>query len=418
MGPGLAGVALIPFKRRILNSENSMNQLRRIGQYLLLSIPGLLFYPISTSAQSAPAATEQAHDGQHDFDFHFGTWKTHIKRLVGPLSGSTTWVELNGTVTVRKVWNGRANLEELEASNAASHFQGLTLFLYNPQSHQWSQTFSNINAGTLSSTPLIGEFKNGRGELYSQEAFNGRVILVRFVWSDITPNSHHVEQSFSDDGGKTWEPNFIADLTRVTGESIGTAGPVDVQKNLPASGADRRSLSAAAKTESRPSATQRDGQSDFDFHFGTWKTHITRLLHPLKGDTVWVEYDGISVVREVWGGRASLFELSANGPAGHIEGMGLRLYNPESHQWSLNWSSGASGVLDQPMVGEFKDGSGDFFDREAFNGRTISTRNGFSEITKDSSRFEQAFSDDGGKTWETNWIMTFTRVKDVADNSR
>jgi hypothetical protein len=98
--------------------------------------------------------------------------------------------------------------------------------------------------------------------------------------------------------------------------------------------------------------------------------------------------------------------------------MGLRLYNPESHQWSLNWSSGSSGVLDQPMVGEFKDGRGEFFDREPFNGRTISTRNGFSEITKDSSRFEQAFSDDGGKTWETNWIMTFTRVKDVADNSR
>ena len=395
-----------------------MNQLRRIGRYLLLSIPGLLFYPISTSAQTAPAATEQVHDGQHDFDFHFGTWKTHIKRLVGPLSGSTTWVELNGTVTVRKIWNGRANLEELEASNATSHFQGLTLFLYNPQSHQWSQTFANINEGTLSSTPLIGEFKNGRGELYDQETFNGRMILVRFVWSDITPNSHRVEQSFSDDGGKTWEPNFVADLTRVTGDSTGTAGPASVQKNWPASGADRRSLSDAAKTDSRPSATQRDGQRDFDFHFGTWKTHITRLLHPLKGDTVWVEYDGVSVVQEVWGGRASLFELKADGPAGHIEGMGLRLYNPESHQWSLNWSSGTSGVLDQPMVGEFKDGRGDFFDREPFNGRTISTRNGFSEITKDSSRFEQAFSDDGGKTWETNWIMTFTRVKDVSDNSR
>ena len=158
-----------------------MNQLRRVGRYLLLSIPGLLFYPISTSAQTAPAAAQQAHDGQHDFDFHFGTWKTHIKRLVNPLSGSTTWVELNGTVTVRKVWNGRANLEELEASNATTHFQGLTLFLYNPQSHQWSQAFASINDGTVSSTPLIGEFKNGRGELYDQETFNGRVILFRFA---------------------------------------------------------------------------------------------------------------------------------------------------------------------------------------------------------------------------------------------
>lgn len=133
-----------------------------------------------------------------------------------PLSGSTTWVELDGTVTTRKVWDGRANLEELEAGNATTHFKGLTLFLYNPESHQWSQNFANINSGTLSQTPLIGEFKDGRGELFDQETFNGRTILVRFVWSDITLDSHHVEQAFSDDGGKTWEPNFIANLTRIS----------------------------------------------------------------------------------------------------------------------------------------------------------------------------------------------------------
>ncbi len=121
---------------------------------------------------------------------------------------------MKGTVTVRKIWDGRANLEEIDASNATMHLQGLTLFLYNPESHEWSQTFANINNGTLSEPPLVGEFKDGRGELYCQDTLNGRSILVRFVWSDITPDSHHVEQAFSDDGGKTWEPNFIADLTR------------------------------------------------------------------------------------------------------------------------------------------------------------------------------------------------------------
>jgi hypothetical protein len=168
----------------------------------------------SDSGMMTTAATDAVRNGQHDFDFHFGTWHTHIKRLMHPLSGSTMWIELDGTVATRKIWDGRANLEELEAGNATTHFKGLTLFLYNPQSRQWSQNFANINDGTLSSAPLIGEFKNGRGELFDQEMFNGRVILVRFVWSDITPNSHHVEQSFSDDGGKTWEPNFVADLTR------------------------------------------------------------------------------------------------------------------------------------------------------------------------------------------------------------
>jgi hypothetical protein len=194
-----------------------MHPLRRIGTYLLLGVLGFLLHPLPASPQAALAAgPQQLRDGQHDFDFHFGTWKTHIRRLVHPLSGSTTWVELDGTVTTRKVWDGRANLEELEAGNATTHFKGLTLFLYNPESHQWSQSFANINSGTLTQTPLIGEFKDGRGELFDQETFNGRTILVRFVWSDITPDSHHVEQAFSDDGGKTWEPNFVATLTRVS----------------------------------------------------------------------------------------------------------------------------------------------------------------------------------------------------------
>jgi hypothetical protein len=174
---------------------------------------------------------------------------------------------------------------------------------------------------------------------------------------------------------------------------------------------------AQAETAAQPASSERDGQHDFDFNFGTWKTHISRLQHPLSGSTTWVDYDGISVVKKVWDGRASIFELEATGPAGHIEGVGLRLYSPESHQWSLNWASSADGTMTRPMVGEFKGGRGQFFDQEAFQGKAILVRNGFSDITSDSSRFEQAFSDDGGKTWETNWIMTFTRTKSEPDKS-
>ena len=156
-------------------------------------------------------------------------------------------------------------------------------------------------------------------------------------------------------------------------------------------------------------AAERDGQRDFDFQFGTWKTHVRRLMHPLTGSTTWTDYDGTSVVRKVWDGRASLLELEVDGPAGHIEGVGLRLYNPESHQWNLNWTNSSVGMLDWPMVGEFKDGRGAFFGPDTLNGRRILVRNGFSDITPTSCHFEQAFSADGGATWETNWIMTFTR---------
>jgi hypothetical protein len=170
-------------------------------------------------------------------------------------------------------------------------------------------------------------------------------------------------------------------------------------------------------SETGPQHRARDGQHDFDFNLGTWKTHISRLQNPLTGSTAWVEYDGISVVRKILNGPASLFELNADGPAGHIEGAGLRLYNPQSHQWSLNWTSGKSGILGVPTIGAFENGRGVFVDQELFDDRVILVRNSFTDITPDSARFEQTFSDDAGKTWETNWVMTFKRLE-AADKPR
>jgi len=153
-----------------------------------------------------------------------------------------------------------------------------------------------------------------------------------------------------------------------------------------------------------------DGSRDFDFHMGVWKTRISRLIHPLSSSSQWTAYDGVSTVRPVWNGKASLFELEASGPAGHLEGVGLRLYDPSAHQWNLNWTNSSIGRLDAPMIGEFRDGRGEFYGPDTLNGRTILVRNGFYDIKPNSSRFEQAFSADGGKTWETNWIMTFDRA--------
>ena len=174
---------------------------------------------------------------------------------------------------------------------------------------------------------------------------------------------------------------------------------------------------AASETGPQHRGSARDGQRDFDFSIGTWKTHISRLQSPLTGSTTWVEYDGISVVRDILNGHANLFELTADGPAGHIEGVGLRLYNPQSHQWSLNWANGKTGILGVPTTGEFENGRGVFVDQELFNDRVILVRNSFMDITPDSARFEQTFSDDEGKTWETNWVMTFKRLK-AADTRR
>jgi hypothetical protein len=171
----------------------------------------------TATATNAPASEAQR-DGQHDFDFEIGSWRTQLKRLVDPLSGSKTWVEYEGTTVVRKILGGRANLVELDVQGPAGRIEGLSLRLYDPQARQWSLNFSNIKSGTLS-PPSIGGFSNGRGEFYSKETLDGREILVRFVISGITPTSCHFEQAYSADGGKTWEVNWIATDTRIATES-------------------------------------------------------------------------------------------------------------------------------------------------------------------------------------------------------
>lgn len=360
---------------------------------LLLSATAVFPLPRGEAQQnSAPSANEPAaRDGQHDFDFEIGLWKTHLKvssRLRHPFTGPETWSEYNGTSYVRKIWNGRANMVELEVDGPGGHLEGASLRLYNPESHQWSLNFANSGDG-IEGVPTVGEFKNsGYGEFYDHERIHGRMMLVRNIWSDITPTSCRFEQSFSDDGGKTWEKNWIAIDTRVNSES------------------------AIADTTLPSDAAKQEGQHDFDFSLGTWKIHIKQLQHALTGSTTWVEYDGTSVVRKVWNGRGSLGETEADGTTGHIEALSLRLYNPAAHQWNLTYASSQGGILSPPSSGMFKNGRGEFIDTEPFNGKNILVRQVWSDITLTSCHFEQAFSEDGGKTWEVNFIATDTRVSD------
>lgn len=161
--------------------------------------------------------------------------------------------------------------------------------------------------------------------------------------------------------------------------------------------------------QAAPAAESRDGQRDFDFEFGSWRTHVRRLRNPLSGSTDWVDYEGTSVVHPLLGGRANLVELSIAGAAGRIEGVSLRLYNPETKRWSLHYAGIASGALTAPVVGAFESGRGEFFGEDTLNGRPIRVRFVISDIDAHSARFEQAFSADGGRTWEVNWIATDTR---------
>jgi hypothetical protein len=172
---------------------------------------------------------------------------------------------------------------------------------------------------------------------------------------------------------------------------------------------------ASLHAQSVPASSQppavRDASRDFDFEFGHWTAQLARLVAPLSGSNEWVEYEGTSIVRKVWDGRANLGELDVTGPAGRIVGLTLRTYNPESGQWHISWASARDGIVGPPMVGGFTDGVGEFYNQETFAGRSIYVRFIFSEITPTTFRFEQSFSADGGKTWELNWRARFTRTQ-------
>jgi hypothetical protein len=177
-----------------------------------------LMYAGDTSGQTPPAtpAPPAPHDGSHDFDFIIGNWKAHVRRLPDRLVGSNKWDEYDGISNHKKLLDSNANFEEFEVDNPRQHLhiKAQTLRLYNPESHQWSIYLLDLDKGDLSTTHVVGEFTDGRGVFYDQELWKGRAVIVRYVWTHASPKEARMEQSFSPDGGKTWEVNWVCELTR------------------------------------------------------------------------------------------------------------------------------------------------------------------------------------------------------------
>jgi hypothetical protein len=322
------------------------------------------------SAAASPLLSNAADDGS-GFNYQFGVWNVHVSRLVRAPSGASTWVTYDGTHTVTALWGGRANIGVLEIRGAAGRIEGLQLRLYDPATHLWKLSFASSVDGELQS-PQVGSFHDGVGDFRDTETVDGKSVLVRTLSTASSPTSYRDVIARSSDDGKTWTPVWIA-------------------------------------TYAKQADTARDGSHDFDFNFGAWHTHIRRLLHPLTSSNAWATYDGTVTVRQALGGAANVEEVEATG-LGHLEFVNVRLYNSQTHQWSLNGASSADGTLGTPMFGIFSGGRGVFYDQEPFNGRMIIDRQTFFNITATSYSFEQAFSDDGGKTWQPNFVANLTRT--------
>jgi len=332
---------------------------------LILAIPARL-----------PAAGVTASGISHDFDWNFGTWKTHIRRLLHPLAQSTQWVTYDGTVTVRPLLGGAANVEEIEA-DGPSHLELLDVRTFDPRSHQWIENQAYGGTNTLGQ-PAFGRFVNGRGIFYDVEAVNGRTVLVRQSFFDITPSSYAFEQAFSSDGGRTWEPNFQAQLERTSSSAA-------------SEGAGTTALS-----------------HDFDFNYGTWRTHINYRTGS-GNKPVWGHETGTVTLRKFWNGRGLLEEIAVGGSAG-FAGLTLYLYDPQTREWSQTYADSSDGAFGSPMIGTFSHGRGELLSQDTDGSKRVLQRGVWSDIRPDAHHFEIDVSNNGGTSWQPIFVATLTRI--------
>ncbi|NTX12248.1 hypothetical protein HUA76_15730 [Myxococcus sp. CA056] len=155
---------------------------------------------------------------------------------------------------------------------------------------------------------------------------------------------------------------------------------------------------------------QNDGAGDFDFLMGTWRVHNRRIKERLKGCTEWVAFEATAEEHPLPGGLGNQETYRSEFWPGFV-GLALRVYNPATKQWSITWVDNRNHTIDPPVLGCFSGDVGVFETNDTFEGRAIRVRFTWTRLGQDTARWEQAFSPDEGQSWETNWVMEFTRVK-------
>ena len=172
---------------------------------------------LASAALPNPAAHAEGTtppSGPHAFDPQLGSWHTHVRRIRRPLSGIAEWVEYDGTTTTRPLLEGRANIAELEIAGPAGRIEGGSLRLYEPDTGRWTMSYFSVADGRLTA-PIRGAFRDGAVTFEGDDALGGKPIRVRFVVTPEGRDRFRFEQSFSGDGGRTWELNWIATDTRI-----------------------------------------------------------------------------------------------------------------------------------------------------------------------------------------------------------
>jgi hypothetical protein len=307
-----------------------------------------------------------------DFDFLNGSFDVVHRTLTKPLTGSDDWQEFAGTCTARTHFDGAISVDEMQFPTKSSY--GMSVRLFDPVEKDW--TIYWIGSTTMEIYPPVrGKWSDGSCWLTGEDELDGQPILVSYAWSNITDETAHWEQSFSDDGGKTWEVNWTMDFTRRSTEPP----RVDTPKLT----------------------------SDFDFLVGSWDMHNRRRKPALGDPAGWYEMQSHLKVWSYFDGAISFDEGWF--PTEGFRGATLRVYNPVDRTWSIHWINSQRGKLESPVVGSFTDNIGIFEAPELWDGEMIDVRFTWT-AGQDKAAWEQSFSTDHGRTWLPNWQMTHTRT--------
>ena len=307
-----------------------------------------------------------------DFDFLNGYFDVEHRRLIKPLTGSSEWESFSGTCSARTHFDGAISIDEMQFPSSSSY--GMSVRLFDPVEKDW--TIYWVSSTTMELQPPVrGKWSDGSCWLTGEEEYDGKPILVSYAWSDITAETAHWEQSFSDDGGKTWEVNWTMEFTRRASEP--------------------------------PRVDTRKLTSDFDFLVGTWNMHNRRRKPYLGEPAEWYEMDSQMQVWSYFDGAVSFDEGWF--PTEGFRGATLRLYNPSTNTWSIHWINSRRGKLESPVIGSFTDNIGIFEAPELWDNQEVLVRFTWTP-GQTQAAWEQAFSLDNGQTWLPNWQMTHTRT--------
>ncbi|MDX3006474.1 hypothetical protein PWY87_32660 [Kribbella solani] len=310
-----------------------------------------------------------------DFDFFSGHFDVRHRRLKHPLTDSSEWEEFDGTTTAHTYFDGQISIDETHFPQQGTY--GLSLRLFDPVAKQWSIWW--VSSTSMKLYPPVHGSWSADGTtctLIGDDEHDGRPVLCRFVWSDITETTAHWEQAYSGDGGASWETNWTMDFTR---------------RDTPPPALDV------------PKVTD-----EFDFLVGNWSFHNRRRRPVLGEPHEWYEHDATLQATTYFDGAVSFDEGWF--PSEGFRGATFRLYDPVSREWSIYWINSKNGRLEPPVVGKWNaDGTGVFEGPDTWDGQPIDVRFHWTAGT-DKAAWEQAFSTDQGKTWTTNWFMEHTRI--------